>query len=337
MFLHLDSFGTGLRVKEGMFQVSYFDKDGRLQKELFAPGQVKGIWLGEATSVSGAAIKLALQHGIDLVVTGRHGHPVGRFYPHDAHSAPAVQKAQLKVSCSPRAAYYSKKWLARKVAAQRSFLEKLIAYRDGELGEFIRKHLAHLNNIYQKVIALSDHPPSRWEASLRGLDGSSSRVFYYVLGRLLHKPYRFAGRSRRPAKDAFNAFLNYAFAILYSSIERALTQAGINPYLGFLHRDAPLFKSMVFDFIEPYRIDMVRVVFRLFSTKKVRLRQHVQEAEGGVLLTAPGKKLLLKAVTRLMEEGAQPLRARLEKDARLFAQALLEDDKQLNYVYLDHL
>src|SRR5262249_5380163 len=33
--------------------------------------------------------------------------------------------------------------------------------------------------------------------------------------------YRFDGRSRQPAKDGFNAVLNYSYGVLYSLVERA--------------------------------------------------------------------------------------------------------------------
>jgi len=67
---------------------------------------------------------------------------------------------------------------------------------------------------------------------IRGLEGTSGRLFYETVSYVLPKQYQFSGRSSRPAKDAFNAFLNYVFGILYGKIEKTLNIAGLAPYWG---------------------------------------------------------------------------------------------------------
>jgi len=36
-----------------------------------------------------------------------------------------------------------------------------------------------------------------------------------------------------PAKDEFNAMLNYGYGMLYGMIERSVVVAGLDPYIGF--------------------------------------------------------------------------------------------------------
>lgn len=139
--------------------------------------------------------------------------------------------------------------------------------------------------------------------TLHGLEGSASRLFYEALSTLIPKRYQFEGRSRRPAKDPFNAYLNYAFAILYGKVERALVKAGVNTYLGFLHRDGHRQKSMLYDFIEPFRTETVGVVFHLFSRKQISLSEDViLKPEEGVVLTISGKKKLIGAMNEFYED-----------------------------------
>ncbi len=76
--------------------------------------------------------------------------------------------------------------------------------------------------------------------------------------------------------------------------------AGLDPYVGFLHRDDYNQKSMVFDFIEPYRIFVETAVFRLFAAKKVN-KAHVDEITNGVTLNKEGKELLVTALNNYME------------------------------------
>ena len=165
--------------------------------------------------------------------------------------------------------------------------------------------------------------------TLRGLEGTAGRLYFETLSYVLPADYRFTGRSRRPAADAFNAFLNYAYGILYSRVEKALMVAGVDPYLGFLHRDDYNQLSMVFDFIEPYRTWVDETVFRLFSAKKVN-QAHTEPLAQGVTLNAAGKALLVEAFGRYLDGDSIRHRGRnllrgvaLQADAHQFANALI--------------
>ena len=145
----------------------------------------------------------------------------------------------------------------------------------------------------------------------------------------MSKTWQFNGRSNRPAKDTFNAFLNYAFGILYSRVEKALIIAGVDPYVGFMHRDDYNQLSFVFDFIEPYRVWAVETVFRLFSGKKVK-RSHTDGITNGVSLNKEGKELLVPAFikfideTRLRHKGRNLTRSHiLQLEAHAFANGLI--------------
>ena len=62
MQLHLQSFGTKLRVREGLFEVLSFGKDDQLIKEQFPAHKVDSIWMQMQTSVSSDAIMLATEN-----------------------------------------------------------------------------------------------------------------------------------------------------------------------------------------------------------------------------------------------------------------------------------
>ena len=58
---------------------------------------------------------------------------------------------------------------------------------------------------------------------------------------------------------------------------------------------------MVFDFIEPYRIWVERVVFRLFSRKMVTAN-HTVAHDGGLHLNLDGKKMLADYLKEYFDE-----------------------------------
>ncbi len=147
---------------------------------------------------------------------------------------------------------------------------------------------------------------------------------------MLAERYQFAGRSFRPAQDPYNAFLNYAYGVLYSRVEKVLVIAGLDPYVGFMHRDDYNMKSMVFDFIEPYRTYADEVVFKLFSAKKVS-DSHTDKITNGVSLNPEGKNLLIQSLMLFLDEDKIRYNGRnqtrmnaMQMDAHQFANQLIK-------------
>jgi len=172
--------------------------------------------------------------------------------------------------------------------------------------------------------------------SLRGLEGTAGRLYFETINYVMPSAYQFNGRSSRPAKDSYNAFLNYAYGILYSRIEKALILAGLDPYVGYLHRDDYNQKSMVYDFIEPYRIFVEIPVFRLFSSKKVN-KAHLDEITNGVTLNKSGKELLINALNDYLESEAIRYKNRnqtraniIQQEAHQYANSLIYKEKDIN-------
>lgn len=216
MELHINSYGARLRVKDGLLQVTYA-REGKVHKEAFSAQQVRRIFLQKGTSVSIDAVLLALEHDISLVVTNQYGFPTGRFYSHEPKSTSAILKAQALVSCRPEGLEYARSWIAEKLRSQHAFMEKLLRHQPTEKKERWAPRLQCHRALQEK---LTDSPPAA--ATFRGIEGSAGRIFYLFIGQSLPERYRFTRRSLRPAQDPFNAFLNYAYAILYSRLAQSL-------------------------------------------------------------------------------------------------------------------
>jgi CRISPR-associated protein Cas1 len=144
--------------------------------------------------------------------------------------------------------------------------------------------------------------PDELRGTVMGLEGSAGRIYFQTLGKLLPDRYGFGGRSRNPAGDRFNAFLNYGYGVLYSKVEASCVIAGLDPYIGFIHADNYNKVSLVFDLIEMFRIFVEEPVFYLFSKRQVS-NEHVDEVKGGVRLNEAGRALLIETFNDHMEEG----------------------------------
>lgn len=306
MELYIHRYGAKVAVKDGVFEVTYFDEHSALQKETYTPLQVKSIWVQDGCTVTVAAHLLANQHGIDLVLLDAYGMPQARVQGFERASTPAVEKAQAILSVSGEAVLFIRQWLETRMRQQAEFLEKLRSRREAPKQDLLTAKALEIRKLRQQILGIEAQNMEAAAEQFRGLEGAASQVYFGTLSAVLPEEYRFDGRSRQPARDPFNAFLNYAMAILYGKVEKALRLAGISPFIGFLHRDDYQHKSMLFDFIEPYRIWAERLVFRLFSRKMVA-STHTVAHHGGLHLNALGKKLLGENLKEYLEEKKEEL------------------------------
>ncbi|MBC6994623.1 CRISPR-associated endonuclease Cas1 [Neolewinella lacunae] len=335
MQIYLNSFGTYLHVKDAMFEIRVPNERGGTTSHHLAAKKVTAIILTVAGALSSDAVRLALAHNVDLILADHSGQPLGRFWHAKLGSTTKIRKQQLAASIGPLGLGYTGSWLTAKIAAQADFLKDLKKHRKHahELLDERRSRLLELAASIETCVRTATRTDEIAD-TLRGLEGTAGRLYWQTLSALTPEPYQFAGRSFRPAADPFNAFINYGYGILYARVEKALMTAGLDPYVGFMHRDDYNQKSMVFDFIEPYRPWVDRVVFRLFSGKQVNTT-HYGDLAGGVTLEKPGKELLISALGEYLDGDKvrhhQRVRSRANgmlADAHRFAQELLGKDLQ---------
>ncbi len=328
MHLHINSFGSYLHVRDELFEIRKKNEAGEVVRHQYAAHKLRGIVLGMGTALSADAVRLAMRHNVDLLFVEGDGSPVGRVWHSRLGSTTKIRKAQLEASLGAEGLRWTKMWLDAKLSNQLALVQSLKKHR-AQLGDYLDDKMTRLGALRTAVAVLEGAQVSAVADTLRGLEGTAGRLYFETLSHVLPADYRFAGRSSRPARDAFNAMLNYGYGILYSRVEKALIVAGVDPYLGFLHRDDYNHLSMVFDFIEPYRSWVDEAVFRLFTAKKVN-KAHTDGLTNGVSLNAEGKALLVEALGRVLDAETVRHRGRnllrtvaLQYDAHKFANALI--------------
>ena len=327
MQLYIDSYGSFLHVKDKMFEVKIKSGD-EFKKSLISPLKISSILLSKGTTVSTEAIKLALIHNIDIIFLESDGTPLGRVWHSKLGSTTKIRKCQLVASMNSTGVTFVKEWICNKISNQAEFLADLKKNRPGQ-ANMLAERIESLRNNQKSIEELDAGTISEISDKIRGYEGTASRMYFTALGEIIPKEFYFEKRSRRPAQDYFNAFLNYAYGILYSKVEKALIIAGIDPYLGFMHRDDYNQLSMVFDFIEPFRGFADKTIFTLFSRKKVN-KSTIDEIPGGYTLNKEGKMLLVEAYNKFMDEEPVKYKGRnqtrnniIQFEAHIFANNLL--------------
>lgn len=330
MQIFINTYGSYVHVKDDMFEIKVPQKDKeQLKINHIAAHKITSFVIGRGAALSTDAIALALKHNIDIVIVENNGHPLGRFWHSKLGSTAKIRKEQLRASMNEGGVLWTKQWLTTKLENQTSFLQELKKHRQ-TLQTFLDEKTEAILSFREKIEMAKAEKMSEIADSFRGWEGSAGRHYFEALSKCMPADFAFQGRSFRPAKDEFNAMLNYAYGVLYSRMERALMLAGLDPYVGFMHRDDYNTKSLVFDYIEPYRIHAERFVFRLFTGKKIN-KAYFQEITNGFSLNKEGKEFFVGPYLEFLDADKIKHRGRLQTrmnaaqlEAHRFANSLIE-------------
>lgn len=294
MQLVINTYGSYLKKSGDCFVVKNEDKVFEV-----AAKKVDSIMITTSAYLSTDALKFAIENNIDVIFLDEFGDPYGRIWHSKLGSTVLIRRRQLEISATEEGFELAKEWVQRKIGNQIEFLERLKRPREDKT-ERLESSINGLKEISQKMSFLTGTIDER-RGTIMGLEGSAGRIYFDALSYIMPERFRFEGRSRNPAKDEFNALLNYAYGVLYSLVEKACIIAGLDPYIGFIHTDNYNKKSLVFDLIEMFRIFAEETVVYLFSGRKVKV-EYFDEVKGGLTLNKDGKAVLIEALNKTLDE-----------------------------------
>ena len=134
---------------------------------------------------------------------------------------------------------------------------------------------------------------------LRGTEGVAAKAYFDVFDDMLlrnKEAFFFCGRSRRPPLDRVNAMLSFAYALLASDYASALEGAGLDPYVGLMHRDRPGRRSLALDLMEELRPCFAdRFILTLVNDRMIAPSDFEVSGSGAVYLSDQARKAFLKA------------------------------------------
>jgi len=142
--------------------------------------------------------------------------------------------------------------------------------------------------------------------SIRGLEGDAARVYFGAFDHLIvaeDPGFRFGGRSRRPPRDPTNALLSFVYTLLLHDIRSALEAVGLDPQVGFLHRDRPGRPGLALDLMEELRAFLAdRLVLSLINRRQVKAADFETRETGGVWMDDGTRKTILVAYQERKKE-----------------------------------
>ncbi len=135
--------------------------------------------------------------------------------------------------------------------------------------------------------------------SIRGVEGDAARSYFAFFDRLiLHQKadFPFERRTRRPPMDAVNALLSFLYTLLLHDAASALEAVGLDPQVGYLHRDRPGRLGLALDLMEELRAFLAdRLALSLVNRRQVRAAGFEVRETGGVFMTDSTRKTVLVA------------------------------------------
>ena len=134
---------------------------------------------------------------------------------------------------------------------------------------------------------------------VRGIEGDSAAAYFNLLPALLtvgDPAFAMNGRNRRPPLDPVNALLSFLYALLAHDCRSALAAAGLDPAVGFLHRDRPGRPSLALDLMEEFRPVLAdRLALALLNRKQLDNSDFDRRENGAVSLREDSRKKVLVA------------------------------------------
>lgn len=327
MELVINNFGVSLNRDNEGFVITNADGRQRIPAE-----GITSIQISRGAQITSDAVMLAVEREIEVLFTDRSGDPVARIWSPKYGSVATIRKGQLTFTFSADAVEWIKQVLCQKIENQQALL--LIGSSGDDCAPALKaetvKSINRLEDYRTKIKAVTGRVVSDVAPTLRGWEGVSSKIYFTTLNLFLPEAYRFDKRTQHPATDVANALLNYGYGVLYGKVEGALIKAGIDPYVGVMHRDDYNRPVLVYDVIELYRVWVDYVVMQLLAQEIITDEHYSVREDGSYWLEALGRRILIQSLNDYLDEvvdsGTAP-RGRLTQIS-LYAQSLAQKFKR---------
>ena len=188
-----------------------------------------------------------------------------------------------------------------KIANSRTVLMR--ALRDhpehAAAGELLEA-LQHLARLLQEL----DSPQPL--DSVRGREGEAARRYFNCFDHLItaqREDFFFRGRSRRPPLDNMNALLSFLYTLLAHDVSAALEGVGLDPAVGYLHRDRPGRPGLALDMMEEFRPFLAdRLALSLVNRQQVKGKGFTKTETGAVSMDDDTRREVLVAYQKRKQE-----------------------------------
>ncbi|MDR1400266.1 MAG: type I-C CRISPR-associated endonuclease Cas1c [Treponema sp.] len=150
---------------------------------------------------------------------------------------------------------------------------------------------AKIDSIIDRVFHAAD------TTEVRGFEGEAAAVYFSVFNQLIidqKNDFVFSDRNRRPPLDEVNALLSFVYTLVAHDVRSALETVGLDPQVGFLHRDRSGRPGLALDIMEEFRPTLAdRLVLSLINRRQISKKGFTKSANGAIIMDDDTRKLVL--------------------------------------------
>lgn len=278
-------------AREGEAVVVRVDRKPRLRVPVHNLG---GIVCFGVVSCSPALMALCAENGVAISFLSMHGRFLARVVGSVSGNVLLRRTQYRRADDDGESARLARAFVAGKVANCRTALLRAAReHTDSNATDRIRqgaKRLAASLNALASATALD---------VVRGIEGDAAHAYFSVFDDLIlaqKDAFFFRKRSRRPPLDAMNALLSFLYTLLMHDVRSALEAVGLDPAVGFLHRDRPGRPGLALDLVEEWRAVLAdRLALTLVNRRQVAGRGFTKAETGAVSMDDATRKTVLVA------------------------------------------
>ena len=233
----LNDYGAYLGVEKGCFVVK--GKSGVEKRYPLFENEIGEIQIKSGNTVSSGALATCGFWGIDCMFLTQKGKPVAMLKSLDDDSHVKTRLCQYEALKDQRAFEIAKQFVKSKIEGQNTILKKYGLKTD--------------TSYKLRIDSLENVNLTLFRRKLMMLEAKFSQFYFKQIFQLIPEQLRPEGRKTFKAFDGTNNLFNLAYELLAWKVHRALINAKLEPYLGFLHSEQFGKPSLVCDFQELYR------------------------------------------------------------------------------------
>lgn len=213
-----------------------------------------------------------------------------------------LRREQYRRADDPEAcALLARAMVIAKIANCRTVLLRAARDRPGDDGATeLAKAAGRLGEI---VTSLEEPIPLD---TVRGKEGDAARIYFGVFDHLItvrKEHFFFRERSRRPPLDNVNGLLSFLYTLLVHDVRSALEGVGLDPAVGYLHRDRPGRPGLALDVMEELRPLLAdRLALSLVNRQQIQADGFRKTESGAVLMNDETRKEVLVAYQKRKQE-----------------------------------
>lgn len=244
---------------------------------------------------------LCCERGVALSFLTEYGKFMGRVTGKVSGNV-LLRRSQYKWSDNEvTATRLAKRFIIAKIINSRAVLHRVLRDHseaiDMELINNTINKMAYMAKQLEKAMNLDE---------VRGIEGQAANLYFNGFNQLIltqREEFCLRSRNRRPPLDRINALLSFLYTLLAHEIAAALESVGLDPQVGFLHRDRPGRPSLALDLMEELRPHFAdRLAVTLINRNQISADGFMTKENGAILMNDETRKEVLTAWQKRKQE-----------------------------------